>query len=496
MHIIALYLSVVNALIKKINKLEKVALLLEPGKDTRKSWHKQVSEIAENFLDKLENGKAYDQDSSHINLLKQPFTEEGMLSSKIFGDIVNYVDKPGINPASGGHLGYIPGGGLYASALADYWVNVTNRYAGISFANPGAVKIENELIRWMIRLVGYPETAWGNLASGGSIANLIAIVAAREAKGITPENIRKAVIYVSKQTHHSVEKAFRIAGLQYAITRTLPLDEKLKIDPVRFEEIAEDDKKQGLIPFLMVSTAGTTDAGVIDPIDVLSEICSRYAIWHHVDAAYGGFFLLAKSLSSSLEAINKSDSVVLDPHKGLFLPYGLGVVLVKSRTHLKNAFHYEANYMQDATEVETEISPAEVSPELTKHFRGLRMWLPLRLHGIKAFRSALEEKCLLTRYFYEKINKLNRFETFGKPELTVVMFRYIPVSHDPNAFNQLLADEIHRDGRIFISTTTINDVHWLRVAILVFRTHLKTIDLTLQLLAEKVILVENKISGC
>lgn len=348
----------------------------------------------------------------------------------------------------------------------------------------------------MIRLVGYPETAWGNLASGGSIANLIAIVAAREAKGITPENIRKAVIYVSKQTHHSVEKAFRIAGLQYAITRTLPLDEKLKIDPVRFEEIAEDDKKQGLIPFLMVSTAGTTDAGVIDPIDVLSEICSRYAIWHHVDAAYGGFFLLAKSLSSSLEAINKSDSVVLDPHKGLFLPYGLGVVLVKSRTHLKNAFHYEANYMQDATEVETEISPAEVSPELTKHFRGLRMWLPLRLHGIKAFRSALEEKCLLARYFYEKISKLYRFETFGKPELTVVMFRYIPVSHDPNAFNQLLADEIHRDGRIFISTTTINDVHWLRVAILVFRTHLKTIDLTLQLLAEKVILVENKISGC
>lgn len=142
MHIIALYLSVVNALIKKINKLEKVALLLEPGKDTRKSWHKQVSEIAENFLDKLENGKAYDQDSSHINLLKQPFTEEGMLSSKIFGDIVNYVDKPGINPASGGHLGYIPGGGLYASALADYWVNVTNRYAGIFLPIPVRLKLK------------------------------------------------------------------------------------------------------------------------------------------------------------------------------------------------------------------------------------------------------------------------------------------------------------------------------------------------------------------
>lgn len=495
MNIIALYLSVMNALINKIKKLEKAALLLEPNQNIRESWHKQVSEIAENFLGKLENGKAYDQDSSHIKQLKLPFTEKGMLSSKVFGDIVNHVDKPGINPASGGHLGYIPGGGLYASALADYWVDVTNRYAGVFFANPGAVKIENELIRWMIKLVGYPETAWGNLASGGSIANLIAIVAAREAKGITPENIRKAVIYVSKQTHHSVEKAFRIAGLQYAITRTLPLNKKLKIDTVRFEEIAEDDKKQGLIPFLLVSSAGTTDAGVIDPISALSEICTRYAIWHHVDAAYGGFFLLAKSFSSLLKAVNKSDSVVLDPHKGLFLPYGLGVVLVKSKTYLKDAFRYEASYMQDAAEVEAEISPADVSPELTKHFRGLRMWLPLRLHGIKVFRAALEEKHLLARYFYNKISKLYRFETFGKPELTVVMFRYIPESYDPNAFNQLLIDEIHRDGRIFLSTTTINDVHWLRVAVLAFRTHIKIIDLILQLLVEKVILIENKISG-
>ncbi len=493
MNIIALYLSIMNALIKKIKNLEEAALHLEPGLETRKSWHNQVSEITENFLQKLENGKAYNQDSSSINLLKQPFPEEGTLSSKIFDDIVNHVDKPGINPASGGHLGYIPGGGLYASALADYWADITNRYAGVFFADPGAVKIENELIRWMINLVGYPETAWGNLASGGSIANLTAIVAAREAKEITPENIRKAVIYVSKQTHHSVEKAFRIAGLQYAITRTLPLDDNLKIDPVRFEEIIKDDKKKGLTPFLLVSSAGTTDAGIIDPLDSLSDVCTQFAIWHHVDAAYGGFFLLAKSLSSSLKAISKSDSVVLDPHKGLFLPYGLGVVLVKSGRHLKNAFRYEASYMQDAAEVETEISPAEVSPELTKHFRGLRMWLPLRLHGLKPFRSALEEKHRLSIYFYEKIRKISRFVVFGKPELSVVMFRYIPDNHDPNAFNQFLANEMHRDGRIFISTTTINDVYWLRVAVLVFRTHLKTIDLTLQLLAEKVILVENKI---
>lgn len=489
-----LYLNPMKTNIASIKDLEKESSVLEPDGISRAKLREEVVEKTEAFLMQLPFGKAYNDDSHSIRLLEHPFTENGEKPSKVFEEIVASVDKPGINPASGRHLGYIPGGGLYASALADYWADITNRYSGIFFADPGAVKIENELIRWMIELVGYPNSAWGNLASGGSIANLTAIVAAREAKNVTPENIRKMVIYTSEQAHHSNFKAFKVAGLHNAVIRNLNLLENLKIDPSSFSQQIDKDKKQGLTPFLLVSSAGTTDAGIIDPIEDLSELCIANEIWHHVDAAYGGFFLLANSVSDALRSINKSDSVVLDPHKGLFLPYGLGVVLVKSRKALKDAFSYQANYMQDAAEIEEEISPAEVSPELTKHFRGLRMWIPLRLHGVKPFRAALEEKYLLAKYFYEKITTIKNFLAFNPPELSVVMFRYESNGIDSNQFNRLLIKEIHKDGRIFLSSTTINGTVWLRVAILVFRTHLETIDLTLEILEELAARVNNHLN--
>ena len=176
----------------------------------------------------------------------------------------------------------------------------------------------------------------------------------------------------------------------------------------------------------------------------------------------------------------------MDPHKGLFLPYGLGVVLVKDKNKLNAAHYYTANYLQDAVAIEEEPSPADLSPELTKHFRGLRLWLPLMLHGVKPFRAGLEEKLLLTKYFYEELKKINGFEMGPEPELSVASFRYLPKEGDANKFNQLLLQEILKDGRIFLSSTNINGKFIIRIAVLAFRTHLQTIDLILQILKEKV----------
>jgi len=208
-------------------------------------------------------------------------------------------------------------------------------------------------------------------------------------------------------------------------------------------------------------------------------------MWFHVDAAYGGFFVLTPSGKKALNGIERSDSVVIDPHKGLFLPYGLGVVLVKNGVHLKRAFAYQANYLQDTVQHQDEVSPAEVSPELTKHFRGLRIWLPLMIHGLAPFKAALEEKLLLAEYSYQKLKKMEGFEVGPKPDLSVVTFRYLPKNKDANEFNAALVKEIHDDGRIFLSSTTIEGVFTLRLAILSFRTHLATMDFTLNLLQEK-----------
>ncbi len=460
---------------------------LEPNANIRSQLREKVMTITDRFLSGIKEAPAYvAPDKYSLDSLQINLNEKGHNPDDVFAEIEKYVDLPGINPASGNHLGYIPGGGLYTSALGDYWADITNRYAGIFYADPGAVKIENELIRWMIDLVGYPPEAWGNLASGGSIANLTAIIAAREAKGITPENVRKAVIYLSDQTHHCVEKALKIAGLNFSIVRKVPMNADLKMDPTQLELLIKKDINDGYLPFLLVSSAGTTDSGVIDPISDLDRLAKENNIWHHVDAAYGVFFLLSESCRSALLDMKKSDSLVMDPHKSLFLPYGLGVVLVKDREVLKKAFSYEANYMQDATTDDLEVSPADVSPELTKHFRGLRMWLPLKIHGLRPFRSALEEKHLLAKYFYYEILKIEGFEVFRAPEISVVMFRYRPENDEINRYNQKLIKEIHQDGRIFLSTTTVSGEFWLRVAILVFRTHKDAIDRTLSLLNEKV----------
>ncbi|HXC04534.1 MAG TPA: pyridoxal-dependent decarboxylase, partial [Bacteroidia bacterium] len=186
----------------------------------------------------------------------------------------------------------------------------------------------------------------------------------------------------------------------------------------------------------------------------------------------------------------------LDPHKGLFLPYGLGLVLVKNQHHLLHAHHYQANYLQDASpDTDAEHSPADLSAELTKHFRGLRLWLPLKLHGIKPFRDCLDEKLLLASYFYKEIRKLG-FETGPEPELSVVTYRYIPKGRkkksetEINRFNEQLIKAVLDDGRIFISSTLLNNRFTLRFACLSFRTHLDTVDLLLKILKDKVKLLE------
>ncbi|HMN04585.1 MAG TPA: pyridoxal-dependent decarboxylase [Flavobacteriales bacterium] len=235
----------------------------------------------------------------------------------------------------------------------------------------------------------------------------------------------------------------------------------------------------GLQPFLLIANAGSTDVGAVDPLNALADLAARYNLWLHVDAAYGGYFLLTGHGQRMMAGIQRADSVVMDPHKGLFLPYGTGIVLVKDVRHLLQAHSYEANYMQDAQEHTLEHSPAELSPELSKHFRGMRMWLPLKLHGIAPFRAALEEKLWLTRYFHHRITQLG-FEATPEPDLSVMAYRFVPANGDSGSFNKAMAHAVQEDGRVFISTTRLHGQFWLRLAVLSFRTHKREIDILLE----------------
>ncbi len=250
---------------QEILALQKVSMMLEPSEEQRNNYTKQIGEYANTFINNLKHANAYSNQKETPHVFK--ITSECKTLSEILKIYKDEVASKGINAASGGHLGYIPGGGIYTSAIADYLVDVTNEYVGMHYASPGGVTIENELIDWMKSIFGFPETAIGNLTSGGSIANLIALTAARDKHEIKGAKIEKSVIYVSPQVHHCIFKALQIIGLSDIVIRHVELDGNSKIIPEDISTKIETDKQNGLIPFLIVASSGTTDTGAIDPLE-------------------------------------------------------------------------------------------------------------------------------------------------------------------------------------------------------------------------------------
>ena len=474
-----------------IKKKEFIARKLSWSPTDRQQLTTAINEFAYQFLDNIETSPTYFADSHTGEIINEfnPGFESKPIET-ILPILEECLTKIALNAASGRHFGYVPGGGLYSTGLGDYMAAVTNIYAGIFYAGPGAVRVENQMIRWMCKMVGFPSGALGNLTSGGSIANLIAVITARDFHGIEGGLIPKSVVYLTDHVHHCVQKALRIAGLKSVITRYVGVDSNYRMDSRKLKEMVAEDKAAGLNPFLLVGSAGTTNLGAIDPLEDLADVAKKYDMWFHVDAAYGGFFMLVEELKPKFKGIELSDSITIDPHKGLFLSYGLGAILIKNVKALYDAHFYTASYMQDAFEDE-EPSPADLSPELTKHFRGLRMWLPLHLHGIEAFKAALEEKMLLCQYFYHAIQQRG-FEVGPFPQLSIIIFRYVPAQKENvNTFNKKLVNYVHQNGKVFLSTTTIDGDFWIRFASLSFRTHLKEVDACLEVLSQGLEVIKN-----
>lgn len=462
-------------IIFKLDELRNSSDELDIKENIRTELMKELSAYANKFISSLSSIKGFSQ--KEVNSLS--ITDKKIPFKSILDLYQKEVAESGINAASGKHLGYIPGGGIFASALADFIAAVTNPYASVFYASPGAATIENEVISWLKSVFSFPDDAVGCLSSGGSVSTLIAFTAARDKYKVKNEVVPKSVVYLSGHVHHSTQKALRIIGLEDVIIRYVPIDNYFRIKPDSLENQINKDIRDGLNPFLIVATAGTTDTGAIDPLNEIADISEKYKLWFHVDGAYGGFFILT-SKKDLLKGIERADSLIIDPHKGMFMPYGVGAVLVKDKFAVLHSNHYTANYMQDTLIGEEVQSSSNLSPELTKHFRGLRIWLPLQLHGIEPFIACLEEKLLLVKYFRNKLHELG-FCLGPEPELSVSYF-WFPFGNNEDEKNKLLMQEIHNEGSVFLSSSIINDKFVIRIAILAFRTKKETVDEAIEMI--------------
>ncbi|MEQ1564741.1 MAG: aminotransferase class I/II-fold pyridoxal phosphate-dependent enzyme [Myxococcota bacterium] len=378
-----------------------------------------------------------------------------------------------LDPTSPGYLAYVPGGGLPHAAVADLYADLVNRFTGLWMPAPGFVTLEVDVIRWFCAMVGYGDDAGGVLTSGGSLANLAGIVAAR-ARTFPDGGFGAARVYRSHQAHHSVDKALSVAGFSRASRVDVPTDGSHRMDPRALDRAIRADRDAGNTPLVVVANAGSTAVGAVDDLSAAADVCAEHQVWLHVDAAYGGFFALTERGRAALRGLDRADSIALDPHKGLFLPYGTGCVLARRRADLRAAHAVEASYLPTPDDDPLAWDFADLGPELSRPFRGLRAWLPLMMHGFSAFRAALDEKLDLARTAAEAIRELPNVRMVSEPTLSLFAFSCEPPGLDLDAISRLnhrwLA-AVNARRRVFLSGVTQDGRFVLRVCILSFRTH-------------------------
>lgn len=460
---------------------------LEPNRETRERWLRILDDFVQTHLDDLHSRPAFSETfaqgleiADHVSLPVGEEPVDGGIESLI-DRLARAFDASFVTPGPG-YLAFVPGGGIYAGALGDYVQASLNRFTALAVESPALCRLEWDMLRWLISEYGWGDNALGTFTSGASLANTSAVLTARHAHFGESGDFRRALAYVSSQSHYSLAKALRVVGIPAHNIRSVAIDRRYRMCPNDLAQQIHADREAGASPFLVVSTAGTTNTGAVDPLQDIAAVARREHLWHHVDAAYGGAFVLCPEGREALQGIEDADSIAMDAHKGLFLPFGMGCLLVRNGEALRAAHRYDAEYLVEAGAGEAP-SPAHLGLELTRPFRGLRLWMALMLHGAGAFRRALSEKIQLARTFYEEMASAVQagldVELVDTPQLSIVPFRLSRRDGEPlsrwNARNLAWLEAINRKGRVFLSKTALpvedGDAITLRVCVLSFRVH-------------------------
>jgi aromatic-L-amino-acid decarboxylase len=383
-----------------------------------------------------------------------------------------------------GYLAYIPGGGLFPAALADFIADTTNRYTGVWQAAPVLVQLEANALDWLRDWMDFPGTTRGLFTTGGSMATFNAILCARERH--LGKDIRRGVMYTSAQAHLSVVKSARLAGIFEDRIRSVPVDSEYRMRVDALADAIRRDRRDGLIPFLVASSAGTTNTGAVDPLEEIADLCAGEGLWHHCDGAYGAFFYLDPSLRPLLAGLPRADSLTLDPHKGMFLPYGTGALLVRDGAALRAAHHVpHAGYLPDLPDEEF-YDPSLYGPDLSRGFPGLRVWLCVKLLGAARFRAAIAEKRRLALDAAARIARIPGIVMDARPQLSLFAFHLSwegASLADENAATRALMEGVTARGRVMLTGSAVDDRFLGRVCVLSFRTRRDRIDACVEDLA-------------
>ncbi|SQI40960.1 L-2,4-diaminobutyrate decarboxylase [Leminorella richardii] len=382
--------------------------------------------------------------------------------------IEEMVEKVYYHRAQADHprfFAFVPGPSSPISAIGDFLTATYNPHAGNWLESSGPSCIELQLIQWLAGHLGLPESCGGLFVSGGSMANLTAMVAARDQK--LPVGKRsKGVAYVSEQTHSSVSKGLKIIGFLPEQIRRIKCNEHFQLDIQDLADAIAKDRAAGLVPFAVIASAGTTNTGSIDPLPIIRSICDRENLWMHVDGAYGASVAISPRYRHLLKGIESADSISWDGHKWLFQTYGCGVVIVRNREHLMSSFHTRPEYLRDTETNEGQVNFWDMGVELTRPARGLKLWLTLQTVGSVAMANGIEHGFQLARWAEDELKQHRGWEIISPAQLAIVNFRYVPEGWEKpqiDSLNKAISQRLLQDGYATVLTTDLNGKTVLRI---------------------------------
>lgn len=416
----------------------------------------------------------------------KPIPREGRPLTTAVSEMLTDIYAYGDNMRHPRHFGFVPGPSSLVSWLGDVLSSAYNVHAAEWTVSPTAVEIEQKLVRWFCDKVGYGPKASGVFVSGGSMATLTALVAARH-KILTPENQHLGTAYISNQTHSSVIKDLHVIGLSDRQIRKIPVDADFRLDVNALKKTIMQDKANGAIPFLVIATAGTTNTGSIDPLKDITAICRNFNMWLHVDGAFGASILLSQRYRHVLDGIAAADSVSWDGHKWLFQTYSSSMVLVKDKADLLNSYYAHPEYLKDLESKHAHFNPADMSIELTRPARALKLWLTLQVLGSDKIGAAIDHGVEMTQYAEKVLRNVPQVEITSPAQLAMITFRYAPQNlseAQQDELNQQISQKMLATGFAGVYTTELNGHKVLRLCIINPNTAETDIKATIQKLTQ------------
>lgn len=470
----------------------------------RQLGYRVIDMIAE-YYESIDDYPVFPLHSSEevAQTIAEPLPERGQDGASIIEEWTTKILPNATHLGSPRYFGFVNGSGTMMATLAETLAASINMNVGAWKPAPSATEIERQTIAWIAELINYPTTCGGLFTSGGTMANFTGILAGLRnvasydttVEGLQSEDrTGRFTLYMSDHEGHvSIMRVADLLNLGRAAVRLVPSNEDLTMDVNALRSILEKDISRGDTPFCVVAQVGSINTGAIDPLEDIAQICTEFGLWFHADGANGAFGAMLPEKRHLYKGLEMADSVTLDPHKWLFVPYECGCVLVRDQEKLRRAFSMTAPYLRGTLPTEyTGLDYLEFGPQMSRRFRALKVWMSLKHYGADGYKQLLSQSIRCAEHLDELVRASEDFEALHKPTLFIYSFRYVPkhyreklngsdgssdeVNRYLDKLNQRIADEIQASGTAFVMTSKLRGRVVLRLSICSHRTTLRDID--------------------